>query len=435
MAQQSSVNVQSSDSQQPLWVPTAEPGLYKHRDNGRFYSRFSINGKRPYVALKTAVWSQALAKHKRRVAQATEAKNRGVATGQEDNLRTLGDCCDKLLAQLKLTGQSEETKSNYRCQIETLKANWPKGSFKTFSPSEVDFPLLLQLREKLLTAEWTAPAGFKSQGGERKGKGYSARYVNQMLARVQNVMAVARHYGLCSHDPFESGVGIHGSIWLPLPKAKKDLPTLEQMQEVFRVMGGIKPGKTGINGATAEEPNYLKWRLDRALDASEHSRFLAYTGCRLEEANQATFEDLLPKDENGQAWLRIRGTKTESSDRTIPAFEDLSRLMEEIRARRIKDGLPTAGKLLRVATSRNALATACAKVGVIKLGHHTLRHYFATLALSRGVPVQIAADWMGHKDKGATLLRVYAHVIREQSASYAGRLTYEPRPSARLNGA
>lgn len=420
----------STDVSNPLWQPTSEAGLYRHRDSKRYYSRISIGGKRPYVALKTTVWSKALAQHKRRAAEAAESRDRGVDSGNEENLRTMGDCCAKLLAQLRLTSQSEKTKANYTQQISVLKAHWPRASFDSFLPSAVDFALLLELRKRLQTARWSAPAGFKGLGGVRTGTGYSNRYVNQVLARLQNVLGVARHHGLTAKDPFESGVGIHGSIWLPLPKARKDLPTLQQMQAVFATMAGITPGKTGVNGATAEEPNYLRWRLDRAIDASEHAQFLAFTGCRLEEANAATFEDLLPSDDAGQMWFRIHGTKTESADRTIPAFDDLVRLVHTIHARRAASGQPTTGPLLSVKTSRNALATACAKVGVKKLGHHTLRHYFATLALSRGVPVQIVADWMGHRDKGITLLKTYTHVIREQSASYAGRLSYAPLRTA-----
>ncbi len=43
---------------------------------------------------------------------------------------------------------------------------------------------------------------------------------------------------LITYDPFASGVGISKSIWLPLPKIKKDLPSFEQMKQVFKLMAG-----------------------------------------------------------------------------------------------------------------------------------------------------------------------------------------------------
>lgn len=418
---------ETSSRSNAVWQTTKEPGLYKHRDSGRYYSRISEGGKRPFVALGTNLWTKALSKHKRRLAEIIERRARGAAPTE---LKTLGDCADKLLSQLELTSQSEATKRNYRIQIEILKANWVEGSFKNFNPAHVTFELLLALRKRLQTTKWEAPAGYKGTSGKRSGEGYSNSYVNQLLSRLSNIMAVARANGLCGHDPFESGIGIHGTIWLPLPKKKKDLPSLDQMKQVFETMGGITPGRAGINGPTAEEPNYLRWRLDRALDAAEHSQFLAYSGCRLEEANAVCWEDILPKDEDGLHWVRIRGTKTEAADRMIPVFEDLAKLLEKIKARREAEGLAATGKILRVKTSRNALATACEKVGVPRMGHHTLRHYFTTLALSKGIPPHIVADWIGHKDKGITLIKIYSHMIREQSASYAPRLSYAPQRTA-----
>ena len=47
-----------------------------------------------------------------------------------------------------------------------------------------------------------------------------------------------------------------------------------------------------------------------------------------------------------------------------------------------------------------------------------------------GVPATVVADWMGHADKGATLLRTYAHVIRQHSAVYAKRVSYSPPQAA-----
>ena len=419
----------------PLWQPTSQPCLYRHRDNGRYYSRFLVGGNRSFKSLGTDKWARALATHSRRQAAITEQRAIGGVPQSEDNLRTLGDCTQRLLKQLELTRQQAKTKINYARQIDIVRKNWPEGTFDSTLPAKVTYGVLLKLRHALLTCSWDAPAGFKGHGGKRTGTGYSSRYVNQCLARLQNVLEVARVVGLISRDPFASGVGIQESIWLPLPKANKDLPSLNQMKQVFKLMAGdLTPEKPGHR--TATEPNWLKWRLARALDATELAEFLAYTGCRISEAvgekNKcpgASFEDFNPNGQHGPT-MRIHGTKGAFSDRVIDAIPDLVDLIARIKQRREKDGLPTTGPILRVKGCRYGLQTACAKVGCMRLGHHSLRHYFASITLGAGVPATVVADWMGHADKGATLLRTYAHAIRQHSAAYAKRVSYSPPQAA-----
>jgi integrase len=49
---------------------------------------------------------------------------------------------------------------------------------------------------------------------------------------------------------------------------------------------------------------------------------------------------------------------------------------------------------------------------------HDLRHVHATTLLLAGVPVHIVAARLGHADPSITL-KVYAHVLREQTAGVA----------------
>jgi integrase len=44
-------------------------------------------------------------------------------------------------------------------------------------------------------------------------------------------------------------------------------------------------------------------------------------------------------------------------------------------------------------------------------GPHQLRHRFASLMVANGVNVRLVAEWMGHQDGGALLLRTYSHLI------------------------
>lgn len=44
-------------------------------------------------------------------------------------------------------------------------------------------------------------------------------------------------------------------------------------------------------------------------------------------------------------------------------------------------------------------------------GMHMLRRYFTSVLLAEGESVQAVAEWLGHTDGGALLLRVYAHIM------------------------
>jgi integrase len=61
--------------------------------------------------------------------------------------------------------------------------------------------------------------------------------------------------------------------------------------------------------------------------------------------------------------------------------------------------------------------------------HHTLRHIFATRCLQCGVPVATAAGWLGHKDNGALMLKVYSHLCDKHSQEQAAKVVFsKPEP-------
>lgn len=62
---------------------------------------------------------------------------------------------------------------------------------------------------------------------------------------------------------------------------------------------------------------------------------------------------------------------------------------------------------------------ACRRLGLPSFhAHHSWRHYFATETLNAGVPVDVVAAWLGHKDGGALLLKTYNTVRADEHARY-----------------
>ena len=54
---------------------------------------------------------------------------------------------------------------------------------------------------------------------------------------------------------------------------------------------------------------------------------------------------------------------------------------------------------------------------------HAFRHYFASAAISAGIPIPVVAELLGHKDGGILLMRTYAHLIPGAVAEAARKLS------------
>jgi integrase len=144
--------------------------------------------------------------------------------------------------------------------------------------------------------------------------------------------------------------------------------------------------------ADSLDDNGVRYYSLHAANSAEHARFLAYSGLRLAEARAATWDDV-----RGD-WLHVRGTKTATASRVVPILPPLRALLDQIRTRRI------SGPILGCRNSIDALKRACDRLGLPRLRHHDLRHYFATACIEEGVDIPTVSDWLGHCDGGALLL-------------------------------
>jgi integrase len=61
-----------------------------------------------------------------------------------------------------------------------------------------------------------------------------------------------------------------------------------------------------------------------------------------------------------------------------------------------------------------------------KFGFHDLRHHFISYAVMSGVDFMTIARWVGHKDGGILIGKVYGHLADEHRKAQAARLTFGP---------
>ena len=160
----------------------------------------------------------------------------------------------------------------------------------------------------------------------------------------------------------------------------------------------------------------------QAKDCADLIRFLAFTGTRISEAKQAVWTDVDWQENTLQIHsVKVRGGHDQDVTRKIPLNPALKQLLEKLKNE--QDQKPT-GRICKVSECQRSLNRACTLAECKRLTHHDLRHYFVTKCLQAGVDVFTLAKWVGHRDNGKLLLKVYSHLQAEHSQAMATKVTF-----------
>ncbi len=104
----------------------------------------------------------------------------------------------------------------------------------------------------------------------------------------------------------------------------------------------------------------------------------------------------------------ILGTPKSNKTRYIPLTNDLC---QTIYGRRQKQGFvfhQADGRPFSESSTMKAMRRICKKVGIRRIGWHTLRHTFASQLVSEGVPLNVVQELLGHCSIVMTMK--YAHL-------------------------
>ena len=135
---------------------------------------------------------------------------------------------------------------------------------------------------------------------------------------------------------------------------------------------------------------------------------LAETGLRVGELHDLEWRDV---DIDGSRF-RIRSGKTASARRWVAVPEVL---MAEITVTTPPDDRTAERRVFPGASAdamKNVMARACKAAAIAHFHPHDLRHRYASVQISRGVPVTMVAAHLGHSRKSLTL-DTYSHVLVE----------------------
>ena len=164
----------------------------------------------------------------------------------------------------------------------------------------------------------------------------------------------------------------------------------------------------------------------QAKDCANLIRFLTFTGARISEAKQAIWSDVDWQENTLQIHsVKVRGSHDGQVTRIIPLNPALQQFLEQLR---FEEKPQPNNRICKVSECQKSLDRACKLVNCKRLTHHDLRHYFVTKCLQAGVDVFTLAKWVGHKDNGKLLLKVYSHLQAEHSQEQAAKVKFGAAP-------
>jgi integrase len=366
------------------WLTSGVTNLVRDRREGTYYARVKVNGQQRYLSLETNVFSVA----KLRLADAERemrASSHSRIPGGRNSENAVGRFIDTYLERTKLDiSLAPNTRLRREITVKAIVKTWadlPGRDAGKVTPADC--------------LSWAARAftegtGFVAPNARTIRRGMSVSAYNKCVDVLRAIFEIAREEGAVYKNPT-------ASLSKRAPRRKRlDLPSSAQFEALV-----------GTVAAT---------RARRSRDCADMVRFLAYSGARLREATAIRWGDF----DFARNRLTIVGTKTASSDRTIPLFPSLAALVAEMRARRGAE--PAESRVLRVQECLGALKSACRRVGVKALTHHDLRHLFATSCIESGVDIPTVSRWLGHSDGGALAMKTYGHLRQEHSDAQARKV-------------
>ena len=411
-------SMQAAETATKTWI-YVEPYLYKNAGSGRYYSRF---GRQGFRALKTDRVSVArlrmadqLRDHKSRIGLYDAAANGDVNMEQVIALYRQATEEDPALGV--------STKKDRRISLLRLEKTWP--ALAGMKPRRVTPAEIAAWAARAVKVAAQAPPGAIT----RKGA-YSHRALQKAAGALRQVLKYAVKLNAISAAPaVEVFPGGKSKVPVLPPRSivgalfdEVQFPRNAAVRQSVLACGGSVEGKSqadlaaelGISVTTLKR--HRTGGVGNGKDAADFARLLVFTGMRVDEARRLPWGDV--DFEHGR--IRVRGTKSETSERTIPMIPECREFLLSL-----ERGQPHE-TVSRVEDINRALASASKRLNIPKLTHHSLRHLFATICIESGVDIPTVSRWLGHADGGALAMRIYGHLRDEHSQAAAAKVRVLP---------
>lgn len=387
-----------------VWTPTNVQFLYRHR-NGRYYVRTFAGGKEKWASMKTTLLSVAKNRMKEHVDASERLKSSGEAQSASGSL-TFGAALKTYRERLGYAEIRPNTKSYRESGIKLILKTWK--DVEEINVRKITSPMVEDwLRRFCSTAKPHIPNNAKTAA--RNSTGASVTTIKCALDAVRHILDIAVEAGHLYANPARNST-VAGAAKSLLKQARRTkaeqggliLPTKE---EFIQLVAHIR------NAGVAE-----------CRAAADYVEFIAFSGSRKNEATNVLWRDA----DFSRGKVRLRVTKN-GEIRFVPMIAEMRALLH-----RLKKERPTAqpeDTVLLVKEAQGFISTACTKLGIARFTTHALRHLFGTACLEAGVDVRTVAEWLGHKDQGALLLKIYSHIRQDHENEMVQKVSFS-RPAA-----
>jgi integrase len=193
--------------------------------------------------------------------------------------------------------------------------------------------------------------------------------------------------------------------------------------EIDKVVEATSKTRTNEKGETVPV-------TQNAEQFADYIRFLQFTGAREKEALNVKWADV--NFDGGRVTIGADGDTKNHKGRTVDFNPKLSALLTGMRKRRAPDSQwlfpsPQRGERDIPARSfRESLNLTRAAASMPKFGFHDCRHHFISMAVMLGVDYMTIASWVGHRDGGVLIGKVYGHLANEHKKAMAEKLNFGP---------
>lgn len=248
-------------------------------------------------------------------------------------------------------------------------------------------------------------AMIKDFQAKRQAAGISGRTVNLDVIALRNVLKFALEYGWLTSLPTQN---LRPLKWTPI--VKRELMTEDQINKLCA--SALEVSKNG-------------------QQYGDYFRLMAYCGSRRNETLRLKWSDV--NWEKRQLAIGTDGLSKNGERRIVDFNPDLERHLRDMYSRRAPDTdwmfpSPQRGeKDIPAKSFTESHKLAREKAGLPHIGFHDCRHYFISHCVMSGVDYMTIAKWVGHKDGGILIGKVYGHLNDEHARQQAERVVFGPR--------
>jgi integrase len=209
------------------------------------------------------------------------------------------------------------------------------------------------------------------------------------------------------------------------PPLRRPLLTPAEFQKLLRSCAETKPNGEALTKNGKQLHDYLN--------------LLAFTGAREKEALRLRWSHVdferrrifigAPEDFVASAvTIGSGGTSKNRGSRMVDFNPQLEALLKEMYARRAPDSgwlFPSSQrgqKDIHAKTLRESFNLVRHNADLLRVGFHDLRHLFCSFCVMAGVDFMTIAEWLGHKDGGILIGKVYGHLLDEHRQKMAAKV-------------